>query len=212
MAIEFDIREPKNQRMLAAVMTVAVVFYGYFQFMIKPKQTELRDRKTEIVSLQSRLNSMRGNLQAKKKLQSEKETLEMKLAELESYLPEQENVSVLLDQFTTVENSTKVYVVGFKASETVELTDKPYQANKYKLTIEAGYHQFVEFMASVMALPRILSFTELKIGVNTNAPAGENVNEGLEDQPRSLTIECSITSYVFKDLTQKPADAKGKKI
>jgi Tfp pilus assembly protein PilO len=219
MAIEFDIREPKNQRMLAAVMTVAVIFYGYYQFMIRPKQTELKDRKAEIVSLQNRLNTMRGNLQAKKKLQSEKETLEYKLSELEAYLPDQENVSALLDQFPTVENDTKVYVVGFKASETVDQTDKPYQANKYKITIEAGYHQFVEFMAAVMALPRILSFSELKIGVNTNAPAGEEVNEGLEDQPRSLSIECSITSYVFKNLAEKPAvakekpaDAKGKKI
>jgi Tfp pilus assembly protein PilO len=212
MAIEFDIREPKNQRMLAAVMTVAVVFFGYYQFMIKPRQAELKDRKAEIATLQSRLNSMRGNLQARKMLDAEKATLETKLAELESFLPEQENVSVLLDQFTTVENDTKVYVVGFKASETVEQTDKPYQENKYKVTIEAGYHQFVEFMASVMALPRILSFTELKIGVNTNATAGEDVNEGLEDQPRSLTIECSISSYVFKKLTLTPVDAKGKKI
>jgi len=101
--------------------------------------------------------------------------------------------------------------VGFKANETVEETDKPYLANKYKVTVEAGYHQFVEFMSGIMALPRILSFSELKITPNLNAPSSENVNEGLEDQPRSLSVECSITTYVLKALGGETVNAKEKK-
>lgn len=212
MAVEFDIRDPKNQRLLAVCMVVVVVLYGFYHFFIKPAAEELKQVKAETVTIQSQLNSIRGTLQARKKLLVEKESLEQKLSELRDYLPDHENVAVLLDQFSMVENATKVYVIGFKASETSDESDKPYQANKYKVTVEAGYHQFVEFMGGMMALPRILSFSDMKIGVNPNAPNSKNVYEGLEDQPRSLTIECSITSYIFKNLEEKKAAAKDKKI
>ncbi len=212
MAIDFDIREPKNQRLIAVIMTVAVALYGYYQFMVKPKRAEIAVRTTEVVTLRNQINTMRGNLQARKVLDAEQMELGARLAELEASLPDREDVSSLLDQFSMVENEAKVYVIGFKASDTVDETDQPYQANRYKVTIEAGFHQYMEFMAGIMALERILSFSELKIGVNPNAPAGEDLNEGLEDQPRSLSIECSITSYTFRDLGDNPAGVKGKKI
>ena len=211
MAIDFDVRDPKNQRTLAVFMSVVVLMYGFYNFMIKPKTVELKAGKEEIATLRSRLNTMRSNLQAKKSLLAARETLEGKLREMDAYLPEKENVAVLLDQFSMVENSTKVYVVGFKANETAQDESKPYLANKYKVTVEAGYHQFVEFMSGIMELPRILSFTELKIAPNPNAPSSRDVNEGLEDQPRSLSIECSITTYVFKGLTPEVAKVKGGK-
>lgn len=211
MAIEFDIRDPKNQRMLAVFMIAVVLMYGFYHLVIRPKTLELTNKKADIATLRNQLNTMRSTLQPKKNLLADKESLELKLKEIETYLPEKENISVLLDQFSMVENTTKVYVVGFKANETVEETDKPYLANKYKLTIEAGYHQFVEFMSGIMALPRILSFSEMKITPNTNAPSSADVNEGLEDQPRSLSIECSITTYIFKALGGEAAKAEEKK-
>lgn len=211
MAIDFDVREPKNQKLIAAFMIVVVVLFGYYHFMLKPKQAELKARTAEIAALENTLRSMRSSMEERKRLDADKVMLEAKLAELETYLPSRENVSVLLDQFSSVENDTKVYVVGFKASETRDESGKPYQANQYKVTIEAGYHQFVEFMAGIMALPRILSFSELKIGMNPGASGREVAYEGLEDQPRSLSIECSITSYVFRDIDAQDTGTKGKK-
>lgn len=211
MAINFDIRDPKNQQLLAACMIVVVALYGFYHFMLLPRIEELGQVKSEIVTIQGRLNTMRGSLQDRKKLESDKETLDGKLEELQTFLPDNENVAVLLDQFSMIENATKVYVVGFKASETTDESGKLFLANKYKVTIEAGYHQFVEFMSGITALPRIMSFSEVKISRNPNAPSSEDIYEGLEDQPRSLTIECSITSYIFKNLEEKKENAKDKK-
>ena len=89
-----------------------------------------------------------------------------KFDELEALLPTEENVAALLDQFSMVEKDAKVYVVGFNAAETIEEEDKPYRANRYRVTIEAGYHQFATFMSRIMALPRILSISELRIMLN----------------------------------------------
>ena len=76
-------------------------------------------------------------------------------------------------------------------------TEKPYRTNRYRITIEAGYHQFAEFMSTIMSLPRILSFSDIRISTNTEALMDQDVNEGMADQPRNLSIECTMSSYVF---------------
>jgi hypothetical protein len=63
-------------------------------------------------------------------------------------------------------------------------------------------------MSGIMALPRILSFSEMRISPNPNVTGAADVNEGMEDQPRSLAIECSITSYVFSDIDKPAEDEK----
>ncbi len=210
MAMEFDIRDPKNQRLLAIVMILVAVMYGFYHLMIRPLTVSIKSNKAEIGTVRGQLATLKNNLRAKDQLLAERETLNAKLSELESYLPNEENVAVLLDQFSTVETATKVYVMGFNANAATSDAGKPYRANKYKVTIEAGYHQFVEFMSGIMALPRILSFSEMRISPNPNATGLSEANEGLEDQPRSLSIECSITSYVFSGIDKPAEEEKGK--
>ena len=197
--------------MLATVIIAAALIYAFFNFVIKVKGQELKIKKAEVVTLTQNLSDMERGLQTKVILLAERESLQKKLKELETNLPEHENVAALLDQLSRVENNAKVYVVGFKADETVEGGGKLYQANKYKITIEAGFHQFAEFMSGIMALPRILSFSDMKISANPAAKEKAAANIGLEDQPRSLTIECTVTSYIFKNLGESEAGAKEKK-
>ena len=211
MAIDFDIKDPKNQRMLATIIIAIALIYAFFNFVVKVKSQELKVRKTEVATLMQNLSDMERGLQTKVILLAERESLQNKMKELETNLPEHENVAALLDQFSRVENNAKVYVVGFKADETVEGGGKLYQANKYKITIEAGFHQFAEFMSGIMALPRILSISDIKISANPSAKEKAAANIGLEDQPRSLTIECTVTSYIFKNLGESEAGAKEKK-
>lgn len=197
MAIKFDISDPKNQRILATILVPVVLFTLFFNFIIKPKMNELNSKKTEVVTIRNKVNDLKRKLESPEVLNKEKEILEAKLMDLEQLLPYEENVSSLLDQFNMIENDAKVYMVGFEAIETIDDESKPYRAIKYKITIESGFHQFARFMSYVMNLPRILSFSELNIS-HTRLNEQEEILEGLEDQPRYLTIECTLTSYVFK--------------
>ena len=199
MAFEFDIRDPKNQKMIAAFLIPVVIIAVFYNFIIKPKMIEINSKKTEIAKLQVQINSIQKTLQSEVKLQETKNELMAKLKELDSLLPVKENVGMLLDQFVMVEKDAKVYLVGFNAIEIIEGGDKPYRANKYRVTVEAGYHQFATFMSKVMALPRILSLSDLNISLNPMMAEQEAESyEGLEDQPRYLTVECTLTSYVYK--------------
>ena len=197
MAINFDISNPKNQRILATILVPIVIFTLFFNFIIKPKMNELNSKKAEIVTLRNKVNDIKRELESPEVLNKEKEILESKLVDLEQLLPSEEDVSLLLNQFNMVENDAKIYMVGFEATETIDDESKPYRANKYRITIESGFHQFARFMSYAMTLPNILSFSELYISP-TSIDEQEEIQEGLEDQPRYLTIECTLTSYVFK--------------
>ena len=201
MAVKFDINDPKNQRMLATFLVPIVAFYAFFHFIIKPMVADLDIKKAEVVTISKRVTDIRNSLEMPDKLNAEKDLLNAKLEELEELLPSEENVSLMLDQFSLVENDSKVYMVGFEATETVEDENKPYRANKYRITIESGFHQFSMFISHVMSLPRIMSLSELNLSLNQQQLESEEEDyEGLEDQPRTLKIECILTSYVFKDL------------
>ncbi|MFC1650399.1 type 4a pilus biogenesis protein PilO [Candidatus Latescibacterota bacterium] len=200
MALKFDFTDPKNQRLLATFLVPIVVFYAFFHFMIKPMLADLVTKKAEVVTISQRVKGVEKSLEKPEKLTAERDLLNSKLEELEELLPSEENVSLMLDQFSLIENDTKVYMVGFEATETVEDAEKPYRANKYRITIESGFHQFSMFMSSVMSLPRIMSLSELNLSLNPELERQPEDYEGLEDQPRTLRIECILTSYVFKDL------------
>lgn len=206
MPINFDIKDPKNQKLVAMFLVPIVVMYAFFHFVVQTKIEEVNKRNANIIELQNRLNNIEKTIGTKAALVAQKEELTKKFEELNSLLPSVENVSHLLDQFTAVEQESKVYLVGFNASEIVESEERPYRANKYKVTIEAGYHQFLRFMSSILALPRILSFSNIKMTMNPLAVEQTETYEGLEDQPRYLTIDCVLTSYVFKDIdVEKPS-------
>ncbi|MFC1541935.1 type 4a pilus biogenesis protein PilO [Candidatus Latescibacterota bacterium] len=200
MALKFDISDPKNQRMLAMFLVPVVIFYMFFHFVIKPMVSELESKKAEVITVSKRVTDIRNSLEMPDKLATEKDMLSSRLEELEELLPSEENVSMMLDQFSIVENDSKVYMVGFEATETVEGGEKPYQANKYRITIESGFHQFSMFMSQIMSLPRIMSLSELNLSLNQLLESETEEYEGLENQPRTLRIECILTSYVFKDL------------
>lgn len=206
MAIDFDIRDPKNQKLIMTFLIPVVILAAFFQFMVKPIRVDVTAKKAELADIQKNIDQVRKALKIPKELQAEKETLTIKLNELESMLPREDNVAVLLNQFSLVERDTNVYLVGFDAAEVVEEGGKPYKANRYRMTIEAGYHQFADFIAKVMALPRITSISDLRITINPMVTEETESYEGMENQPRNLTIECMLTTYLFQEIISETAE------
>lgn len=198
MAFNFDPSDPKTQKTIAILMIPIVLMALFYVKRIKPKIAEIAEKTAEVNTVSQQVRRQEKTLRPIKEMNAEKETLLAKYDEFEKYLPSEENVALLLDQLSAIERFSKVYLVEFNATESIESGDKPYRANKYRITIEAGYHQFADFMSSIMTLPRILSFSDLRISTNTADIMGGEMNEGLADQPRNLSIECIMTSYVFK--------------
>jgi len=206
MAIAFDIKDPKNQKLIAIFLIPIVCIAAFFQFMVKPIIEEVNTKNGELATIQQKLDQIRKALKTPDELKEEKTKLTAKLEELEGFLPTEENIAALLNQFSVVEKDANVYLVGFDAAETVEEGGKPYRANRYRMTIEAGYHQFATFVSRIMALPRIMSFSDLRITMNPLVTEQTESYEGMESQPRHLTIECMLTTYLFQNLSEETGD------
>jgi len=200
MAMDFDFHDPKNQKLIIMYIIPVVGLAAFFNFMIKPMMSEVSEKQSQITTFNNQINSTMRALATTDDLEKRHIELNAKLEELQALLPEEENVADLLDQFSIVERDSKVYVVGFDAMSVIAGAGKPYRANNYEVTLDAGYHQFAMFMCGIMALPRLFSFSELRIELNQDMQ-DEEAHEGLEDQPRNLRIECTLTSYVFDKST-----------
>lgn len=198
MALNFDISDQKTQKMIMISLIPVVLLYCFFHFMIKPKLVEIEEKQKVVQDLNRTLITTRKSLDSPSELKARQESLEAEFLKLEEFLPDKENVAQLLDQLSEVEYRAKVYLVGFNHTQTIEDSGKPYKANQYRVTIEAGYHQFAEFMSPIMSLPRIMSFSELRMSINDELLLQESDNKTEPTElPRYLSIDCLITSYVF---------------
>jgi len=184
-------------------MIPVVILAAFYQFMIKPMVEDLAVKQAELNTVRQQVTRIMSGLKTVEQLQGEKDALTAKLAELESLLPTEENVALLLSRFAMVERDANVYLVGFDAAETVDDGEKPYRANNYRMTIEAGYHQFADFITKVMSLPRLMSFSDLRITMNPLITEETESYEGMENQPRHLKIECMLTTYIFKGFQEE---------
>ena len=198
MAFNFDIRDQKTQKLIMISLIPVVLLAGFYYLMIKPKLAEIEEKRTVVQKLNKDYQTTKNSLKSPAELNAEKENLEAEYQKLEDFLPDKENVAQLLDQLSDVEYKAKVYLVGFNATQTIEGNGKPYKANQYRVTIEAGYHQFAEFMSLIMSLPRIMSFSELRMSVNNELLRQQREDSnGPAELPRYLSIDCLLTSYVF---------------
>ena len=200
MAIDFDIRDPKNQKLIMTFLIPVVIIAAFFQFMVKPIKEDVAVKKGELNTVRQKLAAVKRSLKTIDALAAEKDMLEIKLASIESLLPTEENVAVLLSQFSAVERDSNVYLVGFDVQERIEGGERSYKANKYRMTVECGYHQFARFIGSIMQLPRILSFSDLNISMNVFEDAVTENYEGLETQPRNLKVEWTLTTYLYQEV------------
>lgn len=203
MPINFDFKDPKNQRMLATFLVPIVALAAFYHFMIRPLNEQKAVTKTELAQVRQNVARLKQIFDKKNDLDREQTELTAKLGELESLLPEQDNIAVLLNQFSMVEKDANVYLVGFDSQQSIVDGDKPYRQNIYNLTFEAGYHQFATFVTKLMSLPRIMSFSELRITLNPLETITGESYEGLENQSRHLKIECVLTTYLYRKMSNE---------
>jgi Tfp pilus assembly protein PilO len=199
MAIDFDFKDPKNQKLIAAFMIIVVALFASFNFVIKPVRANLRTKKAEAAEIQKKIDSILNILQEPQKIEQMKLMYQARVEELDAILPVKEEIPELLDQISLIEKETRVHLMGFNALDTIDDGARPYISHRYSIKLEAGYHQFGNFMSRLTTLQRLLSISDLIITVNQLAGTQEKY-EGLEEMPRNLTVEFVLTSYVFRNL------------
>jgi Tfp pilus assembly protein PilO len=79
MALDFDIRDPKNQKLIMTFLIPIVILAAVFQFVVSPLKEEVAAKNVELTNAQQQIDIIRCSLKTPELLREEKEQLELSL-------------------------------------------------------------------------------------------------------------------------------------
>lgn len=161
-----SLRDPKLQKILAAVVFIGVVSYVYFGTTYLPfnypvRKAAIEQAETELLKLETELEKARQMIGNLAKLEAEYEKLHEQWIAAQELLPEEKEIPELLRQVTTAGNKSGVTFARFEPQGAVPrdfYTDHP-----INVRVRGGYHQIGIFMSRLANMPRIVNVTRLSL-------------------------------------------------
>jgi len=187
--LALDLSDPKTKKTAFAVILPIIVLYLFYAYMLTPRMKELEEKREDLSKNKKEYQQVKMLARPLENIVKEIEVQNEILLKYDELLPTSENVFQLIDQLSETERRTDIVIRGFKATETVDNVDESYISYHYDLVIEGRYHNFAQFLAETLNLPRILSFKDMNFEVM-------KVEEE-EEEPPKLQINCTLISYAF---------------
>lgn len=194
---KIDIRNlPKPARIAVAVVP-AVFFIAMFGYMgIMPKMKRIDVLKQEILNQQNEIVKKQSIVEKLDTLRVENARLKKMLAKLEEQLPEESEISPLLQQVSDL---------GIKAGLDIKLWN-PAAHRKHpsgivfevpvSVVMSGSYHRLGYFFASLTGLDRIVNITDIKLG-------------GPKPEGKEAILSISFSAVTFTAVPEpKPGEAQ----
>ncbi|MBW7996649.1 MAG: type 4a pilus biogenesis protein PilO [Candidatus Glassbacteria bacterium] len=196
----FDTSDPKVQKALLVVLMLAGSCYGYWMYILGPKNEAVAKAEQELATVTRSVETARAleaaSDTAALRLELEKRRRELELAQ--QLLPDKENLPVLLRSVTRTGELFNLDFVLFEPQAPVQ--QELYQERPFKLTVRGGYHQTARFLSEVADMDLIVKPTSLSMVRDTR----ENVPGG-----GTLTAEIILTTYLLIPAPPQTGEQKG---
>jgi type IV pilus assembly protein PilO len=193
-----DLKDPKKQKLLLALIGAAALVYVYLMYGYIPKAKEISARETHLVSLRQHVESARDRVEQsdERRLRSELLILEEELLRAEALLPLEEEVPLLLKEVERKGIQSGVSSVLFepRGAQPAEL----YTEHSYRLSVRGGYHSIGLFLARVAGLKRIICPKDLSL------VTGKLSSES-ETQEAMTTVIADFDMITYTTPREKPA-------
>lgn len=195
---------PATQRdklMLLAVIGALGVGYAYYNFLWKPKSTELDLLRARIDTLEVENEAARRDIArgTAGKVREEAEQLRRLLAVMRQLVPTANEVPALLEQVSTAARQT-----GLDISSVTPLGVVPgdvFDTYRYRVSVTGSYHRISQFLNNVGSLTRIVAPMNLQLNPTTRSSVTRRSTEA------ALDASFEIQTYVAK--TAAPPVAAG---
>jgi type IV pilus assembly protein PilO len=182
-----DIKDPRTQKALLAVMAMLAVGYLYFMASFVPfGYHKLTEEKKE---LESKYEQLSADLNKARQTVARKEQLEKEFAEVQHrydaarrLLPEEKEVANLLRMVTLVGQQEGVHFELFKPGP--QMVQGYYIENPVDVKVNGPYHAVGQFLADVANLSRIVNVSKLSLAT---------YEKGDEDD----TVQASFTASAY---------------
>jgi type IV pilus assembly protein PilO len=198
MALRLDdlSKIPPKQKILVAILFSALIVVGYYYLYYMEASRQITTLESELTSLRAKIKEQEviaGNLQS---FQAEVQRLEGQLSVLLEQLPNSAEIPSLLKNVSDLAKESGLDILKFAPSG--EVKKEFYAEIPVAISVQGGYHSFVQFADKVSHYPRIVNLS------NISFSGPKLVGKDLV----VATVHCKATTYRFLE-QQEPAKGAG---
>lgn len=182
----------RDQLMLVAVIGALGIGYLYYDFLWKPKTTELDLLRARIDTLEVQNEAARRDIArgTAGKVREEAEQLRRLLAVMRQLVPTANEVPALLEQVSTAARQA-----GLDISSVTPLGVVPgdvFDTYRYRVSVTGSYHRISQFLNNVGSLTRIVAPMNLQLSPTARSSVTRRSTEA------ALDANFEIQTYVAK--------------
>jgi type IV pilus assembly protein PilO len=191
----------RDQLMLIAVVAALGVGYLYYDFLWKPKSTELDLLRARVDTLEVQNEAARRDIArgTAGKVREEAERLRRLLAVMRQLVPTANEVPALLEQVSTAARQAGLDISGVTPLGVVP--GDVFDTYRYRVAVTGSYHRISQFLNNVGSLTRIVAPMNLQLNPTVRSSATRRATEA------ALDANFEIQTYVAK--SPAPAVAAG---
>lgn len=184
-----------RQKILLAVLLVAMIGYGGFQYVYEPRSAQVAELEARLETLRSRNRTARmlTEQHGRGPVEERMRMYRAQLSRVEALIPSSEELPDLLDAISAEAQRAGVELSLIQPVGAQE--EQFYTRRTYELAVLGSYHQIGSFLTEIASLPRIITPTGLNLTVQQET--------GSTGEPR-LEARFSIETYVLP--SDLPAD------
>ena len=153
----------------------ALVFIILFVVMIfLPKNKEIKTLNAQITKLNQEIAVSQDKVKILDKLIEENKALKAKLESLKEQLPEEKEVSVLLQQISESGLQSGLEVLLWRPEAKKTSPENLYVEIPVKVEVLTGYHNLGVFFSHISRLPRLVNISDIDLSIKTQKGKGKD--------------------------------------
>lgn len=196
--------DPKTKKTLIYGAVLLAVVAGFFYLQVYTPRVEAnRAMDEDLARIQASNSRARGLTRGATSPEEALELFRRQLAVVEGLIPSSEELPDLLDAISAEAQRSGVEI---SLIQPVSATAERYYTRRvYDMAVLGEYHAIGEFLTRVASLPRVVTPTDLRLGVPARQGAAPAAVAG--EAPPELEARFSIETYVIPSAPVGDANA-----
>jgi type IV pilus assembly protein PilO len=156
---------PLMQKIAFVVLILAGIIVLFYYYVVEPKSMEIASLQGEIGKLDSEIQTLTIKVKHLDELIAANKQLEIELAKKKERLPPEEEAVMLLKQVSDLGIRLGLDVKLWKPGTKSEDASKLFVRLPVNVEVTGGYHTAALFFDRINSLPRIVTVSNLKMGM-----------------------------------------------
>ncbi|MCI0530892.1 MAG: type 4a pilus biogenesis protein PilO [candidate division Zixibacteria bacterium] len=184
-----DLRDPKNQKIILAVLLGFLLVYFWHSRIYSPKNEAIQQKQMQYEIILTDLKNVELKAKSFESLKSEYETLLEKYKKVEQLLPEEKQVPLLLTQLHRSAQTTQSRITQIIPKGVVPIDF--YNGDVYSIQMTGTFHKLGDLFESVANFPFIANVTNVELVSMPDATGSNKEN--------TLTAQFELSNYFIRE-------------